>query len=153
MIELPGGHNIFYFVVFSSKTSFMKLQDVFPECFLHRDTSPRIEPVVCLAEDNICHVGHNCMEILCKRVHVLFNEILSGVQILVLYYKKRNLNGLGAAIFWKNGNREPRIITMNPYAWNRIKQRGSVFQFTANSEFYLTGTSSKPEETDKSAIS
>jgi hypothetical protein len=152
MITLPGGQNIMYFVVFSSKTAFMKLQDTFPECFLYRENSPQIEPLVCLREEHSCHVGHNCMEILCKRVHVLFHEILTGTQILVLYYKKRNTNGLGASVFWKEGNREPRIITMNPYAWNRIKQRGSVFQFTASPEFYLSGTSSEPVETQKSNI-
>ena len=137
-----------YFVVFSSKSVFFKLDEVFPECALYREKSPRIEPLVCLQEDNSCTVGKTCMEVLVKRIHVLFEEILQDVEVLILYYKKRNVAGIGAGIFWRN-LKDFRIITINPTSWNYIKSRGAVYQFHPSPEFYLGGTSQKPEEAEE----
>jgi hypothetical protein len=136
--------SIIYFVVFSQKTAFLKLESIFPECFFYRDQSPQIDPLMCLLEDNACTVGKNCIETIVKRLHVLFQEILPGVNVIVLYYKKRGGTGVGAGIFWKD-MREPRVITVNPFAWQKIKQRGAVYQFQPNSSFFLTGQASPPE--------
>jgi len=129
--------NLRYFVVLSSKSAFFKFNDVFPECSLYQENTPRLEPLVCLRE-NVCHVGHGCMDTLVKRVQALFGELLPSVSVLVLYFRKRNLPGYGAGIFWRD-LREPRVIIMNSYAWERVKIRGKVFQFTPNESFYLSG--------------
>jgi len=139
----PGGPSIMYFVIFSTKTAFFKLESIFPECFLFREHAEQIDPLKCLLEDNSCHVGRNCMETLAKRVHVLFEEVLPSVDVIVLYFKKRGSQSYGAGLFWRD-MREPRTITMNPYAWTRVKTRGAVYQFAPNPSFFLSGRSAPP---------
>lgn len=144
-VQLP---KIMYFVVFSSKTSFFKLQDIFPECFFYRDQSPQIEPLICLREPNSCTVGKNCMDVLARRLHVLFEEVCLDADMIVLYYRKRNIEGLGAGVFdraWEN----PRTITMNPSAWNMVKSRGNIYQFDPTQDFFLSGTAPPPEKMEK----
>lgn len=127
-----------YFLLMSQRTAFFKLEDLFPECFLYREKHPQIEPAICIAEDAACTVGKNCMETLAKRLKVLFDELLVDTDLILLYYRKRNLPGIGAAIFWRSFE-EPRLITVNPTAWEKIKKRGSVYQFTPGPSFFLTG--------------
>jgi len=137
--------SIMYFVEFSSKTVFFKLQDVFPECFLYRDGYPRIESLICMREENSCHVGKNCMETLLRRLQVLFKEVATRADLAVLYYKKIDNTGMGAGVFYSNLS-DFRIITVNPFAWNRIKNRGNVYQFTPDTSFFLTGKAPVPEQ-------
>lgn len=131
------------FVLFCQKTAFFKLDDVFKECSFYLEKAPHAEPLVCLQHD--CHVGHSCMSTLAKRIHVLFQEIVTRSNLIVLYYKKRNVSGIGAALFWED-MREPRIITINPSAWRMIKRRGMIYQFDPAPDFYLTGGSAAPPE-------
>ena len=137
-------NQIMYFVVFSSKTAFFKFEDIFPECFLYREKTPQIEPLMCLEEDNACHVGKNCMEMLAKRLLVLFKEVINNSDLMVLYFKKRGIQGIGAGVFWKDF-RSPRTITVNPFAWDKIKSTGKIFQFMPESEFFIFGRSKEPE--------
>jgi hypothetical protein len=135
-VKLPS---LMYFVLFSNKTAFFKLQDIFPECFIYREDSPQLEPCICLRE-NVCHVNKNCMSTLAQRVYALFEEVCTQSDVILLYFKKRNFNCLGAAVFYRNmGSIEPRTITMNPYAWKMIKSRGSIFQFDPSQDFFSTG--------------
>jgi len=137
-----------YFVVFSRKTSFFKLKDVFPECFYYREDSPQLEPLICLVEDNACHVGKNCMEVLCKRLHVLFEEILQDVDMMLLYYRKRyDPSSIGCGIFWRN-LKDFQVRTINKSAWGMIKSRGEIFQFQPGTDFFLSGSAAPPEEPD-----
>jgi hypothetical protein len=129
--------NFCYFVVLSSKSAFFKLDNVLPECSLYQELAPKLEPLVCLRE-NVCHVGRNCMDTLVRRVHTLFGELLPTVQVLVLYFRKRTRPGYGAGLFWRD-LREPRVITMNSYAWKTVCSRGRVYQYTPSESFYLTG--------------
>jgi len=81
------------------------------------------------------------MDILARRAQAIFNELLpETVRVLVLYFRKRNVLGYGAGIFWRD-MREPRVITMNPHAWERVKARGLVYQFTPSDTFFLSGRS------------
>ena len=145
MVDATLG-KITYFVQMSSKTAFFKLQDIFPECFFYRDSSPRIEPLVCLQEDNACSVGSNCMETLVRRLHMLFEEVVPTAELVILYFKSRNDKHIRAGVFYRN-LKDFRIITMNPFGWKAIKQRGKIFKFTPTQNFFLTGKSDK-EETD-----
>ena len=139
---------LIYFIQLSSKTAFWKLDDLFPECALFREQSPRIEPLVCIRED-ACHVGHNCMEILAHRLQALFTEVMPQyVNLILLYYKKRNVEGIGAGVFWRDF-RTPRVITMNPGGWKRVKLRGEVFRFTPGETFFLSGRAAPPEAEPK----
>jgi hypothetical protein len=137
-----------HFLVFCEKTAFFRFKDIFGECFLYRETSPMIEPAVCLHEEGTCHVGKGCMETLAKRVYVLFEEVLPRVELIILYYRRRNIPGIGAGIFWRD-MREPRITPINPYAWNVVKSRGTVFRFDPGPSFFLTGQAPPPEPIDE----
>lgn len=142
---------IMYFLTFCGKTAFFKLQDIFPECFLYRKDN-QVEPMFCMEGD--CPSNKNCMETLSKRIFVLFQEVIVGADLLILYYKKRNKqNSIGGTLFWKD-MREPRNITINPYGWNTIKSRGNAYQFQPTSSFYLTGKSPNPtkDSSDKLAL-
>lgn len=145
-IDLP---RIMYFVSFSSKTSFFRLKDIYPECFFYRDDSPQIEPLVCLREDNACTVGKSCMEVLAKRLYVLFEEVCPQSDMILLYYKKRNFVGIGAGVFDRRFE-NPRTITMNPSAWELIKGRGIVYQFDPSRDFFLSGSMAPLEEVKNS---
>ena len=145
MKTLPGGTPI-YFLTFCEQTAFFKLQDIFPECFFHREGTP-IEPMFCMTGD--CPVNHNCMEMLSKRVYVLFQEVLGNVELLIFYYRKRCApESIGATLFWRD-MREPRNITVNPWAWQRIKARGVVFQFSPPPLFFVTGRTAAPQESSQ----
>jgi hypothetical protein len=144
-INLPS---ILYFVVFSSKTAFFRLKDIYPECILYSEQSPQIEPLVCLQEENSCHVGNNCMEVLAKRLHVLFEEVCLTSDMIMLYFKKRNVGGLGAGVFDREFQ-NPQIITMNPHGWNLVKNRGNIYQFDPSQDFFLSGSAPPPEEVEE----
>jgi hypothetical protein len=147
----PGGLNsMMYFVIFSRKTAFFKFEDVFPECFLYRKDSPQLEPLICLLEDGACHVGKNCMETLVKRLHILFEEILQNVDMLLLYYRQNyDPNSIGCGIFWRN-LQDFQVRTINRTAWQMVKNRGSVFQFQPGTNFFLSGKAAPPKEPDSS---
>ena len=137
-----------YFVVFSSKTAFFKLQDILPECFLYREQSPQLEPLICLQEDNACHVGKNCMETLVRRLKVMFDSVVPMAKLAILYYPKRGKQGIGAGVFFRN-LQDFRVITVNPSAWSQVKRKGSIYQFSPHKEFFLTGKAAPAEKTDQ----
>jgi len=146
-MEWPGGSNRppwFYFVLFCKKTAFFKLEDIFPECFFNRDQHPQAEPMLCMSSDS-CPGNKNCMETLAKRVWTLFADVLPEVKLIILYYRKRNLPGIGGTLFWRS-MKEPRNLTINPSAWARVKSRGFVYQLGPSPSFWLTGRTAPPEE-------
>ena len=146
-MEKPGGP--IYFVSLNQKTIFFKLQDIFPECYVNRDQSPNVEPMLCLS--GVCPTNRNCMETLAKRVFVLFKEVLPTAQLIILYYRKRNLPGIGGSVFWRN-MREPRNITINPWGWKSVKSRSKIFKFEPGPQFYLTGSAPPPKETSDTLV-
>ena len=131
--------SITYFFIYNQKTAFFKLEDIFPECYVYRETSPQMEPLVCLKED-ACHVGKNCMETLIYRLKALFDEVVPNAELILLYYRRfKDKSNLGGGVFYRN-LQDLRMISMNPYVWKRLKQLGSIYQFTPNQSFYLTKT-------------
>lgn len=141
-IHQPGSSTI-RFVKFWTKTAFFKLKDIYPECFLYRKETPQVEPMLCVQNDG-CPVNKNCMHTVAKRLHALFEEVLPDVEMIILYYKKRNIMGIGGTVFWRDFI-EPRNITINPYSWVNVKTRGIVYEFSPGPTFYLTGRAAPPE--------
>lgn len=134
-----------YFLSLSNKynsdfTAFFKFQDILPECYFNREGSG-LEVATCIKNMD-CHVNHNCFEILFKRVNILFNEtVVHGTSIILLYFRKVGVPGLGAVVFDRQFDKvEPRWITMNPSAWNKVKNYSEVYSFKTNSEFFLGNT-------------
>jgi hypothetical protein len=91
------------------------------------------------------------MNSLCNRVNVIFNEVVPNASVLILYYKKRNVKGMGAGVFWREA-REPRVININLYAWEKIKQRGVVYQFQPNVDFFTSGQTESPKTSDNQIL-
>lgn len=126
-------------------TLFAKMDDVFPECSVLIKDATRMEQLQCFIDS--CHVGANCMEKLAGRVKVLF-DAFPRTELIYLYYKRRSDGRLRAGLFWSDF-REPRLISMNRGAWDRLKVHGQVFAFTPPSGFYgiVSGTSPAPSAT------
>ena len=81
------------------------------------------------------------MPTLTKRIHTLFDQVIPYVDMVVLYFKRRNTSGLSAAIFWRDF-RDPKIITVNKMAFQKLQKYGQVFEFHPDVGFFL-GSSSK----------
>jgi len=134
--------NSMYFLTFCEKTSFFKLEDIFPECFINREKSSHLQSMTCL--DSVCPENKNCMEMLSKRIYILFNEVLPNAELTILYFKMLGSSRIGGSIFWKNMS-EPRNIVINPSAWQRIKAYGIIYEFTPNPVFWMTGIAPPPK--------
>ena len=121
-----------YFLVLSGRNAFFRLKDVLPECFLYRESSPGIDPLICL-DSNVCHVGKNCMETLVRRLSKLF-EGFKNFELVVLYFKS-NSGSLKMGIFFSN-LKDFEVRTMNPYGWKRIQSRAKAYQFVPTFDFF-----------------
>ena len=77
------------------------------------------------------------MEKLAKRVKAIFDAFPTA-KLLLLYFKYRDRpNSLRAGVFWRDMS-EPRIITMNPGAWEKMKQLGTVYEWNLPMEIMLS---------------
>jgi len=85
------------------------------------------------------------MNLLATRLHVLFTEVCTQADLILLYFAKRNYKGMGAGVF-DRAFANPRVITMNPSAWNIVKARGSIYQFDPSQDFFMSGHAPPPEE-------
>ena len=76
------------------------------------------------------------MEKLAKRVKHIF-DTFERTELLILYFKYRDHpTRLRAGVFWRD-LREPRLITMNPYAWEKLKEIGTVYEYTLPDVLFL----------------
>lgn len=116
------------------KTLFIKLEFVYPECFFLIEDQPKLFPFICLFSS--CHRNSNCMEKLAKRVKYIF-DVFTEASLLFLYFRYRNdPDRQKAGVFWRDMT-EPRLITMNPYAWNKMKEIGIVYEWDLPQDFYM----------------
>lgn len=118
-------------------TLFAKLQDIYPECnFLIKD-STQLHPLICLTSS--CHRNANCMTKLVQRIKFLFDNF-QNCELILLYFSYRDKPGSQrAGVFWKDF-REPRYITMNRSAWEKIKKEAILYQITLPTDLFLGGT-------------
>jgi hypothetical protein len=130
---------IVYFVT-NEKTVFVPLKFVYPECFFHIKDKPSLYPIKCFLTD-ACPVGANCGEILVKRVHYLFNEVLPDAQLLIAYFKYRDRpNSIRGAVF----NRDldtPNVSILNPFAFRKFQREGTTYQWYPTDEYLFMGGS------------
>ena len=134
----------FYCLVVKSEkktrgTLFAKLDDVFPECGLLIKESDRMERFQCFIDS--CHVSANCMERLVRRVKPMF-DTFPTVDLIYLHYRRRSDNRMRAGLFWRDV-REPRLLSVNTYAWERMKTYGQVFIYEPPPGFYGIGAEAR----------
>lgn len=138
-----------YFLEINKKTLLVKMKEFFPECEFLISDQEQLFPFRCLQDH--CPRNSNCMEKLAKRVKHIFDQF-ENAELLVLYFKYRDHpTRLRAGVFWRD-LREPRFITMNPYAWEKFKEIGTVYSYTLPDELFLGGTA-QPDLRSLSATS
>jgi hypothetical protein len=73
---------------------------------------------------------------LAKRVKYIFDQFPTA-DLLLLYFSYRDRPGSQrAGIFWRDF-REPRYITMNRAAWERMKAMGTVYEWQLPNSLFL----------------
>lgn len=123
-----------YILEVQSKTLFIKLRDVYPECeFLIHDSS-QLYPFKCLVDH--CPRNSMCMDKLVKRVKYIFDAFPDS-KLLLLYFSYRDKPGSQrAGIFWREMS-EPRYITMNRAGWEKLKEIGKVYEWELPDSLFL----------------
>ena len=130
--------NSFNLIVFREKTMFIKMKDIYPECFLYINKSPQLYPFICL-KNNDCHVGMNCMLTLANRVKYIFDQF-KGVGLLFLYFSYPDRPGSQrAGVFWRDfDKKEPKYMTFNRAAWERIKLQGDIYKWSLPNDLFMS---------------
>lgn len=115
-----------YLLSVHDTTLFAKFEDVYPECFFYIDDEPQLHPLICYLGP--CHRAQNCQEKIAKRVLVIF-EAFPEAQLLLLYFTYRDKPGsYRAGVYWRD-MREPRYITFNRAAWEKMKEVGELYEW------------------------
>jgi hypothetical protein len=128
------------YAVFQDKTMFIPLRQVYPECWYHIKDHPQMYPLKCFTTDS-CPVGSNCGEVLVKRIHYLFEEIVPKVEIIIAYYKYYDKpTSIRGAIFNKNLD-PPKLSILNPYAFRKFLKESIVFQWYPSDAYLFMGGS------------
>lgn len=106
----------------------MKLKDLYAECEYLIQGHDQLFPLRCI-KDGFCSRNRNCLEKLSKRTQAVFDNF-TDVSMLVLYFSYHDRpKSQRAGIFSRDLNdaRHPRYITINPYAWEKIKSIGQAY--------------------------
>ena len=110
----------------NKKSLFTKFENVYPECTFLIDDEPNLHPLICLRGP--CHRQANCMTKLAHRVKAMF-DAFPEAELLMLYFKYRDLpNKVRAGVFHSD-LREPRYINFNLSAWKKLKEDGTIFEW------------------------
>jgi hypothetical protein len=130
-------HPLTYFVV-NQKTIFIPFRFVYPECEKLIAPHPEMYPVKCLRE-NGCPANMQCMDYLVKRVNYIFEKVCPSAEMMIAYYKYRDLpNSIRGAIFHKD-LREPKLMTLNPFGFRKFQRESPTFQWTPTDEYKNLG--------------
>lgn len=122
-----------YILEVNEKTLFTKFSNVYDECSFLINDLPKAYQLMCLKTD--CPRNANCMEKLAKRVKAIFDSF-PNAQLLILYYKYRDSKSLKAGVFWREMD-EPKLITMNPGAWEKMKELGVIYEWEMPTDLLL----------------
>lgn len=118
----------------NSKTVFMKMKDVYPECEFLISDQPQLFPLRCLVDH--CPRNANCMEKIAHRVKYIF-DTFKDAKLLLLYYSYRDRPGtIRAGVFWRSMD-EPRVITLNRSGWEKMKSMGKVYEWSLPESLFL----------------
>lgn len=130
------------FVVFQKRTVFIPLKYIYPECSVLIDPYQQLFPLFCLREDG-CPANSNCMETLAKRVDYFFTNVVPDAELLIAYFKYRDRsNSIRAGVFDRE-MQNPRVMTLNPYAFRKFQKEGTTYKWVPPDEFLFMGGSSE----------
>lgn len=131
---------IAYFT-FQSKTTFIPLRFVYPECFLLIEDHPQMYPLKCMVEDG-CPANVGCGDIIVRKIHYLFEEVMPDSEVIIAYYKYRDRpKSIRGVIFNRNLD-PPTISILNPWAFRKFQKRGIAYQWYPTDEYlFMQGSS------------
>ena len=130
---------VFYFS-FQEKSVFVPLKFIYPECFFHIKDHPQLYPMKCFMED-ACPPTANCGEVLVRRVHYFFENVVPDAEILVAYFKYRDRpKSLRGAVFNRNLD-PPTLSILNPFAFRKFQKEGTTYQWYPTDEYLFMGGS------------
>lgn len=126
-----------YYFRFQHKTAFVKLEYLFPECFILIEGKEKLHPLKCL--EGMCSANANCMEGLAKRVHYFFDNVVLDAELIIAYFKYPDRpQSIRAGIFHRDME-EPRITVLNPWAFKKFQKEGDTYKWVPPEEFYQLG--------------
>lgn len=100
-------------------------------------------PLKCMQDDS-CPKNKNCAESLAKRVHHFFQHVEPDAELMVAYFKYHDKpNSIRAGVFNKDLE-EPKLMTVNPYAFRKFQKEGITKQWSPSAEFCGIGGTSIP---------
>lgn len=115
-------------------TLFVKLRDLYPECFHLIGDEPKLFPMRCYVDH--CPRNARCQDKLVQRTKFMF-DAFPRADLLQLYFSYRDRPGSQrAALFWRD-MREPRYITFNRTSWEKMKEVGVVFEYHLPDSLFL----------------
>lgn len=122
------------FFTFQKHTVFIPLKYIYPECSVLIEPYQQLSPLHCLREDG-CPANKNCMETLAKRVNYFFTFVTPEAELLIAYFKYRDRgNSIRAGVFDRN-MKEPRVMTLNPFAFKKFQREGITYTWMPPDEF------------------
>lgn len=127
--------NSFYILEINQSTLFIKLKDIYHDCFHLIKGEPNLYPLFCLKFD--CPRVQNCHERLLKRIKYIF-DTFQKAEVLILYFtyidKPDSHRG---GVFWRDLERF-KLITFNRSGWELLKKRGTIYQWHLPTELMLS---------------
>lgn len=120
-----------HFFVFRDKVVFIPLRYLYPECLFLIKDNEALSPLICL-QNNSCHVGASCMEMLAKRIHYILNYLEPSAELIIAYFKQGTR--IRAGIFTHTFD-NPRVTTINPYAFRSLQKKSVAKRWTPSLEF------------------
>lgn len=130
--------NTLFFFVFQGKSIFMPLRYLYPECFSLIEKQDQLYPLLCLKSD--CPANKGCADILAKRVHYIFNQVVPAGELLIAYYRYRDRpNSIRGGIFTKD-MKEPYVSVLNPWAFRKFQKEGVSYAWAASQEYWTLGS-------------
>ena len=127
-----------YYFSFQTKTTFIKLQHLFPECGVLIEGQPELHPLKCLLSS--CPANANCMEGLVRRLDYFFENVVPQSELIVAYFRYADRpQSIRAGIFYRDMT-EPRVAVVNPWAFRKFQKEGDTFKWFPPAEFYRLNT-------------
>ena len=127
------------FFSFQTKTVFIPLRFVYPECNVLIEEHTRVFPLRCY-QDNGCSVDASCPDIMARRIDYLFQNVVKAAELIILYFKYRDrAQSIRGGLFWRD-LREPRVMLLNKSGFEKCFKEGEVHTWDATNEFLYMGS-------------
>lgn len=100
---------------------FVALNDLYPECEVLIHGSPQLSPLCCLP-GKLCPKNASCVERLLVRLRAMFDAFSRALIIATLFRYQDRPESLRAGIFWRDVEQDPKLTTVNPSAWAKLRR-------------------------------